>query len=95
MKRKRVQLNEENVNEKTVLFQDTYITDAQALMGDAVEHLQGRQRDVYILTMRQGYSNQEAADILRISRNTVKEYRERAIKFVTAFCQNGLKHLDE
>ena len=54
----------------------------QLLMGEAVEHLQGRQRECYLLTMRAGKSFAEVAEILGIGKGRVQQYRERAIKFI-------------
>lgn len=62
----------------------------QLLMGEAIEHLQGRQREVYILTMREGKSLSEAAEILGIEKGSVQKYKERAIKFLTQYCRNAM-----
>lgn len=71
------------------------VTDAshsnpQFLMGEAVEHLQGRQRECYILTMREGKSFSEAAEILGIGKGRVQQYRERAIKFIAQYCRAAI-----
>jgi DNA-directed RNA polymerase specialized sigma subunit len=63
------------------------ISPAQSLMGEAIEHLQGRQKEVYHLTMRDGKSLAAAGKILGISKDTAKDYKERAIKFITAYCR--------
>lgn len=63
----------------------------QLLMGEAIAHLQGRQRECYILTMREGKSFSEAAEILGIGKGRVQQYRERAIKFITQYCNNAIK----
>lgn len=62
----------------------------QFLMGEAVEHLQGRQRECYILTMREGKSFSEAAKILGIGKGRVQQYRERAIKFIMRWCEQQI-----
>lgn len=62
----------------------------QLLMGEAVEHLQGRQRECYLLTMREGKSFSEAAEILGIGKGRVQQYRERAIKFITKWCEQAM-----
>ncbi len=62
----------------------------QLLMGEAVAHLQGRQREVYILVMREGKSLAEAADILKMTKGTAQKYKERAIAFVTQYCQGAI-----
>jgi RNA polymerase sigma factor (sigma-70 family) len=63
----------------------------QLLMGEAVEHLQGRQRECYILTMREGKSFSEAAEILGIGKGRVQQYRERAIKFIMQYCKSMIE----
>jgi RNA polymerase sigma factor (sigma-70 family) len=63
----------------------------QLLMGEAVEHLQGRQRECYLLTMREGKSFKEVAEILGIGKGRVQQYRERAIKFIEAYCLAAIK----
>jgi RNA polymerase sigma factor (sigma-70 family) len=62
----------------------------QLLMGEAIAHLQGRQRECYILTMREGKSFSEAAEILGIGKGRVQQYRERAIKFITKWCEQQM-----
>ena len=62
----------------------------QLLMGEAIAHLQGRQREVYILTMREDKSLAEASEILGISKGTAQKYRERAIKFISQYCKNAI-----
>lgn len=62
----------------------------QLLMGEAVEHLQGRQREVYLLTMREDKSLAEAAEILGIEKGTAQRYKERAIKFIESYCKEAI-----
>jgi DNA-directed RNA polymerase specialized sigma24 family protein len=62
----------------------------QLLMGEAVEHLQGRQLEVYFLTMREGKSLAEAAEILGIEKGSAQKYKERAIKFIRQYCENAM-----
>lgn len=62
----------------------------QLLMGEAVEHLQGRQREVYLLTMREGKSLAEAAEVLGLSKGTAQTHKERAVKFITKWCQTAM-----
>ena len=63
----------------------------QLLMGEAVEHLQGRQREVYLLTMREDKSLAETAEILGIEKGTAQRYKERAIKFIESYCRQAIK----
>lgn len=62
-------------------------TTPQQVMGEAIQHLQGRQREVYILVMREDKSMAETAEILDISKSTVQTYLDRAIGFITAYCK--------
>jgi DNA-directed RNA polymerase specialized sigma24 family protein len=62
----------------------------QLLMGEAVEHLQGRQREIYMLTMREDKSLAEAAEILNIEKGTAQKYKERAIKFIEGYCKAAI-----
>jgi DNA-directed RNA polymerase specialized sigma24 family protein len=63
----------------------------QQLMGEAINHLQGRQRECYLLTMREGKSFFEAAKILNIGKGRVQQYRERAIKFIKQYCRAAIQ----
>lgn len=63
----------------------------QLLMGEAIEHLQGRQRECYILTMREGKSLSEAGEILGISKDSARTHKDRAIKFITKYCEEAIK----
>jgi RNA polymerase sigma factor (sigma-70 family) len=70
--------------------QPTAPSSPQLLMGEAVQHLQGRQKEVYLLVMREDKSLAEAAEILEISKSTVQTYLDRAIAFITAYCQQAM-----
>jgi DNA-directed RNA polymerase specialized sigma24 family protein len=63
----------------------------QLIMGEAVRHLQGRQREVYLLTMREGKSLAEVAEILDIAKGSAQVFRDRAIKFLTKYCEEAIK----
>ncbi len=84
------QANPDSLPEGTSYFGDPQPTRPQLLMGEAVEHLQGQQKAVYTLTMREDYSIAQAAKKLGISKSTAQGYRERAIKFLTKYCQNAI-----
>jgi RNA polymerase sigma factor (sigma-70 family) len=62
----------------------------QLIMGEAIEHLQGRQREVYLLTMREGKSLAESAEVLGLSKGTAQKYKERAIKFIANWCKQAI-----
>ncbi len=95
-KRKLIQsIDAEGFNENQVMNNHYEVTDEQLLMGEAIEHLQGRQRDVYFLTMRQGLSYAETAKLLSISKSAVQIYHDRAVKFITKYCQLVLRKTNE
>src|SRR5260221_5251537 len=62
----------------------------QRLMGEAVEHLQGRQREVYMLVMRENKSLSEVAELLGIAKGAADTYKRRAIKFISQYCKNAI-----
>lgn len=81
-----VQANPDSLPEGTSYFGDAQPTRARLLMGEAVEHLQGQQKAVYMLTMREDHSIAQAAKKLGISKGTAATYRERALKFIQQYC---------
>jgi len=62
----------------------------QLLMGEAIDHLQGRQKECYLLIMREEKSLAEAAEVLGISKGSVQVYVNRAVKFLTVYCQAAI-----
>jgi len=72
--------------------QDNTPSSPQLVMGEAIEHLQGRQREVYILIMREDKSMAEAAEILDVSKSTVQTYLDRAIAFITNYCRAAISN---
>jgi|SRR5579872_3308239 len=62
----------------------------QLLMGEAIEHLQGRQKEVYFLIMRENKSESEVAEILDIPRGNVSKYKKRAVKFISQYCKAAI-----
>ncbi len=84
--------NPDQLTEEAGLYADSQMTQAQELMSEAVEHLQGLQRDCYMLTMRQGMSFTEAGKLLRLSKSDVQGYRTRAVKFVTEYIRRAIKN---
>lgn len=73
--------------ENAALYSGAEITRAQEILGEAIEHLQGRQREVYMLVMRDSLSYNEAAEILKLSKAAVQIYIERAKKFLIGYCR--------
>lgn len=63
----------------------------QLIMGEAISHLQGRQKEVYLLTMRESKSLAEAAEILGIEKGSAQKYKERAVKFIEGYCREAIK----
>jgi DNA-directed RNA polymerase specialized sigma24 family protein len=84
------QANPDSLREDQATYADSQMTKAQELMGLAVEHLQGKQKQVYLLTLRQGLSIANAAKQLGITKSDAQGYRDRAIKFITSYCRGVL-----
>lgn len=63
----------------------------QLLLGEAITHLQGRQKECYLLVMREDKSLAEAAEILGIAKGSVQVYVDRAIKFLTQYCKAAIQ----
>lgn len=89
-KLQKVSWDEQAFSENEIIPQTVSPSSPQQLMGEAIEHLQGRQREVYILTMREDKSLSEAGEILAISKDSVRTYLDRAIAFISAYCQQGI-----
>ena len=62
----------------------------QLLMGEAIQHLQGRQKEVYIAIMRDEKSTADVGKMLQISKSTVRTYLDRAIDFISAYCKQAI-----
>lgn len=60
------------------------------VFGAAVEHMQGRQREVYLLHMREGKSLAEVGEILGMTKSSAQVYLTRAIKFITGYCREAV-----
>lgn len=57
------------------------------IMYEAVEHLQGQQKEVYILLYREGLTMREAAAKLNVSVSTIQHYDNKAVNFIKQYCQ--------
>lgn len=77
--------------EADILKQATTPSSPQLLMGEAILHLQGRQKEVYLLVMREDKSMAEAAEILNIGKSTVQTYLDRAISFISDYCKAAIE----
>src|ERR1700688_4673877 len=86
-----VRANPDSLREDEGLYGNSQVTRPQELMGEAIEHLQGRQKQVYLLTFLQGLSFTEAAKKLHISKSAVEIYRNRAAKFITQYCEAAIQ----
>jgi DNA-directed RNA polymerase specialized sigma24 family protein len=86
-----VQANPDSLREDEAMYANTQPSTPQLIMGEAIQHLQGRQREVYLLTMREGKSLAEAAEVLSISKGTAQKFKERAIKFLTQYCKSAME----
>ena len=63
---------------------------SRKIMGEAIERLRGEQRKVYFLTIREGRSLMETAEVLGISKRTAQRYCARAVRFIARYCQNAM-----
>lgn len=87
-------LFEENIRgnpDQLIDLDDCGLSMARAIFGSAVEHLQGRQKEAYILHMREKKSLDEVATILSISKSSAQVYLTRAIKFISAYCRQAVE----
>lgn len=89
-----VKANPDSLREDEGLYANSQVTRPQELMGEAIEHLQGRQKQVYLLTFRRGLSFADTAKRLKISRSAVQIYRNRAARFVTQYCEAAIQRGD-
>lgn len=62
----------------------------QMIMGEAIQHLQGRQKEVYIAIMRDDKTQEETAEMLDISRTSVRTHLDRAIGFISQYCRAAM-----
>ncbi len=62
----------------------------QLVLGEAITHLQGRQKECYLLVMREDKSLSEVAEILGIAKGSVQVYVDRAVKFLTQYCRSAI-----
>lgn len=60
------------------------------IMGEAVGKLKGMEQEVYYLTVRDGKSVKEVAEVLSMSERLVEAYRARAISWVEAYCKQAM-----
>lgn len=65
-------------------------TTPQRIMGEAIQHLQGRQKEVYMLVVRDDRSWADAGKVLGISKGSVQIYLNRAVRFITAYCKQAM-----
>jgi DNA-directed RNA polymerase specialized sigma24 family protein len=84
--------NPDSLREDEAMYVDSQPSNPQLLMGEAIQHLQGRQKECYLLTMREDKSLAEVAEILGISKGAVQIYRQRAVKFLTSYCKVAIKN---
>lgn len=62
----------------------------QLIMGEAVAHLQGRQKEVYLLSMREDKSLAEIGEVLGMTKSSAQVYQRRAIKFIEQYCKAAI-----
>lgn len=81
---------EEGLPEQEVIQLPSGPSEVQLIMGEAIALLKGRQKEVYLLTMRQGKSIADAAKILNIAKGAAQTYKLRAIKHISDYCQAAI-----
>lgn len=70
--------------------QELFYKESAALIEMAISHLPEQQKLVYQMVKVQGMKLEEAATILNLSRNTVRNHLTRALQFIRSFiCQNS------
>lgn len=79
--------NPDMVAEGTGFFGSGEMTQPQFIFGEAVEHLQGRQKEAWMLVMREQLTEQEAAEVMGVRQQVVATYLKRATKFITRWCE--------
>lgn len=82
--------NPDILGEADAMYSGSQPSTPQLLMGEAITHLQGRQKEAYLLTMREGKSFSEAAEVLGVSKSAIQGYMTRAAKFITQYCKNAI-----
>lgn len=87
-----VRANPDSLREDEAMYASSQPSEAQYLMGEAVGHLQGIQKQVYTLTMREGLSIAEAGKKIGISKSAAQGYRDRAIKFIAEHVKGVLRN---
>jgi DNA-directed RNA polymerase specialized sigma24 family protein len=87
-----IRANPDNLRSDETFYTHTELTEPQEIMGRAISQLQGRPKEAYLLTMREGKSLSEAAAILKVSKAAIQIYRQRAIKFIAAYCKLAMKN---
>jgi DNA-directed RNA polymerase specialized sigma24 family protein len=91
-KHEHYQANPDGLAEDRAFFANSELTEAQEIMGRAISQLEGRPKEAYLLTMREGKSFAEAAAILKVSKAAIQIYRQRAIKFIAAYCKLAMRN---
>ena len=65
--------------------QHIIFTELEDVVSRAVEHLPPQQREIYRLSREGGLKQEEIAEKLQISVNTIKQHMNRALKFIRHF----------
>lgn len=65
--------------------------ESQTLIHQAVSNLPEQQRQVYLLTRENGWSQEEIAQYLQVSKNTVKTHMTRALHAIREYLANHIQ----
>ncbi len=90
-RKKDVSIDAPEFMEKHIIAYPPSPSTPQLLMGEAIQHLQGRQKQVYLLVMREDRSLAETAKVLGIGKSTAQSYLERAVAFIKDYCQMAIE----
>lgn len=86
---------EETIKSIPLLHRETEETialnDYSNLLIKAIDKLPPQQKKVYALIKEQGYTREQAAQILQIGAETVKTHMERAMKTIRTYCSTELQ----
>ena len=68
---------------KPGINEETYFDE---LIAEAVSRLPPKQKEVFVLIKKQGYTREEAAAMMQVSVETIKTHLERAMKSIRVYC---------
>jgi len=82
-------LNKKQANQFSEIDQQMDYKECRELIHKALNQLPDQQRKVYQLSLQEGMSRKEVAELLNISPNTVKNHLSRALQFLRHFLSHA------